>query len=176
MNDQERRRVLAQFLRTRRERVTPEQVGLPSTGRRRVKGLRREELATLAGIGVDWYTQLEKGNDITVSTQVVESLAQALGLSAEERNHLYVLARGQFPADPYPLTDIIRPALQTMEIGRKHHDKQERETGTSYHARRGRSRPSAPRISKTPVRGTNKRGAGNPAGTIFTRSSFMGAK
>jgi transcriptional regulator with XRE-family HTH domain len=114
MNDQERRRSLAQFLRTRRERLVPEQMGFPTGARRRVKGLRREELAALAGIGVDWYTQLEKGRDITISTQVVESLAQVLGLNTEERNHFYVLARGQLPADPYPLTDIIKPALQAI--------------------------------------------------------------
>src|SRR5215469_3968118 len=104
MNDQERRKELAQFLRTRRERIAPESVGLPGGSRRRTPGLRREELALLAGIGVTWYTRLEQGYDITVSPQVLESLARVLGLNAVERNHLFLLAREQQPADPYPFT------------------------------------------------------------------------
>jgi hypothetical protein len=74
--------------------------------------LRREELALAAGIGVTWYTRLEQGRDITVSPQVLESLARVFALDAAERNHLFVLAREQLPADPSPLTDVISPALQ----------------------------------------------------------------
>jgi transcriptional regulator with XRE-family HTH domain len=114
MNDQERRRELAQFLRTRRERLSPEAVGLPAGSRRRTPGLRREELALLAGIGVTWYTRLEQGRDITVSPQVLESLARVFALDDAERNHLFVLAREQLPADPAPFTDIISPALQCI--------------------------------------------------------------
>jgi transcriptional regulator with XRE-family HTH domain len=112
MNDQERRKELAHFLRTRRERISPEAVGLPGGSRRRTPGLRREELAVLAGIGVTWYTSLEQGRAITVSTQVLESLARVLDLNAVERNHLFLLARQQQPTDPYPFTATVSPALQ----------------------------------------------------------------
>src|SRR5579862_8050038 len=104
MNDQERRNELAHFLRTRRERISPKAVGLPGGSRRRTPGLRREELASLAGIGVRWYTNLEQGRNIMVSTQVLESLVRVLDLNTDERNHLFLLARQQQPADPYPFT------------------------------------------------------------------------
>jgi transcriptional regulator with XRE-family HTH domain len=104
MNDKERRAELAQFLRTRRERIRPQQVGLPPGTRRRMPGLRREELALLAGVGATWYTSLEQGRAITVSGQVLESLARVLQLDADERAHLFILAHGQSPADPLPLT------------------------------------------------------------------------
>jgi hypothetical protein len=71
MNEKERRTELAQFLRTRRERIVPQQVGLPPGTRRRTPGLRREELALLAGVGATWYTWLEQGRAITVSGQVL---------------------------------------------------------------------------------------------------------
>jgi transcriptional regulator with XRE-family HTH domain len=74
MSDKKRQQELAQFLRTRRERLSPEAAGLPAGSRRRTPGLRREELAQLAGIGVTWYTRLEQGQDILVSPQV--TLAQ----------------------------------------------------------------------------------------------------
>jgi hypothetical protein len=86
--DAERRRELADFLRTRRERLSPEDVGLPRGGRRRVAGLRREELAQLAGVGLTWYTWLEQARDIHVSRQVVNSLGLALRLDPTERRHL----------------------------------------------------------------------------------------
>src|SRR5262245_65643945 len=76
--DEIRRRELAGFLRSRRERITPDQVGLPAAGRRRTPGLRREEVAQLAGVGVTWYTWLEQGRDINVSEQVVEAIAGTL--------------------------------------------------------------------------------------------------
>ncbi|GHO46342.1 helix-turn-helix transcriptional regulator [Ktedonospora formicarum] len=114
MNDQERRKELAHFLRTRREQLTPEEVGLPVGARRRTPGLRREELAVLSGIGVTWYTRLEQGREITVSTQVLESLVQVLHLNAAERTHLYALAREELPADAHPLTGILPPSLQTI--------------------------------------------------------------
>jgi transcriptional regulator with XRE-family HTH domain len=112
MNDQERRKELAHFLRTRRERISPESVGLPGGSRRRTPGLRREELAVVAGIGVTWYTGLEQGRAMTVSSQVLESLAKVLKLNAVERNHLFLLARQQQPADPYPFTTTVSPVLQ----------------------------------------------------------------
>src|SRR3954451_14274861 len=81
------------FLTTRRERLTPEQAGVPFFGgRRRVKGLRREEVAMLAGMSTDYYTRLERGNLTGVSHAVLESLARALQLDEAERAHLFNLA------------------------------------------------------------------------------------
>ena len=114
MNDQERRKELAHFLRTRRARISPEAVGLPAGSRRRTPGLRREELAVLAGIGVTWYTGLEQGRAITVSTHILESLARVLHLNAVERNHLFLLARQQQPADPFSFTTTVSPVLQRI--------------------------------------------------------------
>lgn len=87
-----RRRELALFLRSRRERITPEQVGLPVAGRRRTPGLRREEVAQLAGVGVTWYTWLEQGRDINVSEQVLQAITRTLRLDPYERKHLFTLA------------------------------------------------------------------------------------
>lgn len=97
MGHERRRAELADFLKTRRARLRPEQFGLPIVGRRRTPGLRRDEVAQLAGVGVSWYTWLEQGRDITVSDQVLESLASVLQLDTEERGHLFFLARGMVP-------------------------------------------------------------------------------
>jgi transcriptional regulator with XRE-family HTH domain len=88
----ERRRELAAFLRSRRERIQPEEVGFAPGGRRRTPGLRREEVAQLAGVGITWYTWLEQGRDINVSAQVLEAISRTLRLDRLERNHLYTLA------------------------------------------------------------------------------------
>jgi transcriptional regulator with XRE-family HTH domain len=87
-----RRTELAAFLRARRERVSPEDVGLPPGIRRRTAGLRREELAQLAGVGVTWYTWLEQGRPINASVQVLNAIATTLRLDAVERAHLFRLA------------------------------------------------------------------------------------
>ncbi len=87
-----RRAELASFLRSRRERIAPAQVGVPANGRRRTPGLRREEVAQLAGVGVTWYTWLEQGRDIRVSDQVLEAISRALLLDRDERSHLFRLA------------------------------------------------------------------------------------
>ncbi|UPK74841.1 helix-turn-helix transcriptional regulator [Nocardioidaceae bacterium SCSIO 66511] len=87
-----RRTELADFLRTRRERITPDDVGLPSGGRRRTPGLRREEVAHLAGVGVTWYTWLEQGRRINASVQVLDAIARTLRMDAQERWHLLKLA------------------------------------------------------------------------------------
>ena len=87
-----RRAELAAFLRSRRERITPEDVGLPPGIRRRTAGLRREEVAMLAGVGVTWYTWLEQGRAINASTQVLDAVARTLKLDQPEREHLYRLA------------------------------------------------------------------------------------
>jgi transcriptional regulator with XRE-family HTH domain len=89
----ERRRAeLGKFLRTRREGLSPGDFGMPAGLRRRTPGLRREELALLAGVGVSWYTWLEQGREINVSTQVLDALAHTLRLDRAERWHMYVLA------------------------------------------------------------------------------------
>ena len=87
-----RRAELAAFLRSRRERITPEDVGLAPGIRRRTAGLRREEVAMLAGVGVTWYTWLEQGRPINASTQVLDAVARTLKLDQPEREHLYRLA------------------------------------------------------------------------------------
>ncbi|MUT64730.1 helix-turn-helix transcriptional regulator [Paenibacillus sp. NEAU-GSW1] len=103
---------LAQFLRSRRERLAPEHVGLPEGGRRRTPGLRREEVASLAGVSIDWYTRLEQGRDIQVSTQVLDSIARALRLSVNDRRHLFHLALKQEPLESQLPRPAVSPALQ----------------------------------------------------------------
>ncbi len=90
--DEIRRGELAAFLRSRRERIMPEQVGLRPSRRRRTPGLRREEVAQLAGVGVTWYTWLEQGRDINPSPQVLDAIARTLLFDAHERAHLFTLA------------------------------------------------------------------------------------
>jgi len=86
-----RREELSQFLRMRRERLAPSEYGFETGKRRRTPGLRREELAHIAGVSVSWYTWLEQGRDINVSPQVLDSVARALQLNAAERKHLFYL-------------------------------------------------------------------------------------
>ncbi len=90
---QDARREVSEFLTTRRARITPDQVGLPTTGTRRVPGLRRSEVASLAGLSVEYYARLERGHIAGASSGVLESLAKALQLDETERTHLYDLAR-----------------------------------------------------------------------------------
>ncbi|MFJ6432263.1 helix-turn-helix transcriptional regulator [Streptomyces sp. NPDC091416] len=108
-----RRHELADFLRSRRERITPEQVGLPRGSRRRTPGLRREEVAQLSAVGVTWYTWLEQARGIQVSPQVLDALARALLLDRSERTHLFSLAGA---VDPAPGTECpsITPALRAL--------------------------------------------------------------
>ncbi|WP_238163599.1 helix-turn-helix transcriptional regulator [Kribbella capetownensis] len=115
----EQRRELGVFLRSRRERIQPDEVGFAPGGRRRTPGLRREEVALLAGVGVTWYTWLEQGRDINVSAQVLEALANTLRLDRQERNHLFTLAglqvgpaRGEcaiLPASVQKTLDAVSP-------------------------------------------------------------------
>jgi transcriptional regulator with XRE-family HTH domain len=84
---------LGDFLRSRRERLSPGTVGLPAGRRRRTPGLRREEVAELAGIGVDWYVRLEQGRSVSPSATTVDALARALRLSKVEHAHLKALTR-----------------------------------------------------------------------------------
>jgi transcriptional regulator with XRE-family HTH domain len=90
-----RRAELADFLRGRRAALRPEDVGLPGGGRRRTPGLRREEIAQLAGMGTTWYTWLEQAREVRASRSVLDSLADALRLTPAERAHLMLLGRGE---------------------------------------------------------------------------------
>ncbi|GCF11560.1 helix-turn-helix transcriptional regulator [Dictyobacter arantiisoli] len=103
---------LGDFLRTRRARLTPEEVGLPRGSRRKTPGLRRAEVAQLMGVSVDWYTWLEQGRAITPSTQVLERLVQTLRLDANERTHLFLLSQQQAPPALLLEPEIVSPALQ----------------------------------------------------------------
>ncbi|MGW2911220.1 helix-turn-helix domain-containing protein [Streptomyces asoensis] len=110
---------IREFLGTRRARVTPEQAGLPLYGgeRRRVTGLRREEVALLAGISSEYYTRLERGNATGVSESVIEGIAQALQLDEAERIHLLDLLRGAGTTRPprrRPAQQRVRPAVQRV--------------------------------------------------------------
>jgi transcriptional regulator with XRE-family HTH domain len=98
-----RRREAGVFLRSRRERLTPAEVGLPNGFRRKTPGLRREEVALLAGVGTTWYTWLEQGRDVRPSPEVLAALADALRLGPAERRHLFILSD--------------RPAPQARPVG-----------------------------------------------------------
>ena len=103
-----RRSELAAFLRSRRERIRPEDAGLAPGMRRRTAGLRREEVAQLSGVGVTWYTWLEQGRPINASTQVLDAVARTLRLDQPEREHLYRLAEVPV-AVPAPEADMLAP-------------------------------------------------------------------
>src|SRR5258705_3279882 len=113
MDETERRQALADFLRVCRARLQPTEVGLPTRKRRRTPGLRREEVAELANIGVSWYTLLEQGHNVHPSRQVLERLAQALKLTAIERQHLFLLA-GHEVSKLVEEEAQITPALQRV--------------------------------------------------------------
>lgn len=111
---------IREFLTTRRAKITPEQAGLPAYGtRRRVAGLRREEVAMLAGISVEYYTRLERGTTTGASEDVLEGIARALQLDEAERAHLFDLVRAASTtpsARRRPAQDRVRPAiLQILE-------------------------------------------------------------
>jgi transcriptional regulator with XRE-family HTH domain len=92
MNHQMRLQALSTFLKSQRAKVLPQSVGLPAGSRRRTPGLRREEIAQLAGVSTTWYTWLEQGRDIKVSASVLDCVAAALQLTADERKYLFALA------------------------------------------------------------------------------------
>ncbi|MCF3148615.1 helix-turn-helix transcriptional regulator [Streptomyces platensis] len=113
-DDAARRAELAAFLRSRRERITPEQVGLPRGARRRTPGLRREEVAHLGAVGVTWYTWLEQARDIHVSPQVLDAVARALLLDRAERSHLFALAGAVDPMPGRECTGVTRELWQLL--------------------------------------------------------------
>src|SRR5579872_3654369 len=118
-----RRDELRAFLRSRRGRLSPADVGLPDNGgRRRTPGLRREEVASLAGVGVSWYTWLEQGRDINPSPEVLDALVRALRLDPAERRTLFALARTELPltddvadTDPGQLDDEIGQLIALVD-------------------------------------------------------------
>ncbi|WP_213663587.1 helix-turn-helix transcriptional regulator [Stutzerimonas stutzeri] len=105
---------LADFLRSRRERITPEEVGLPAGGRRRTPGLRREEVAALAGVGLSWYTWIEQGREIGVSATFLENLSRTLKLDATERRHLFLLAHQRLPPEPGKTWCVVPPLVHRL--------------------------------------------------------------
>src|SRR5436305_9996905 len=108
-----RRGELAQFLRSRRARLSPADVGLAPGIRRRTPGLRREEVAQLAGVGVTWYTWLEQGRPINASVQVLDAIARKLRLDVAEREHLYRLS--DVPSVPMPDDcECVGPEIQII--------------------------------------------------------------
>jgi transcriptional regulator with XRE-family HTH domain len=109
-----RRRELAAFLRSRRASLTPKDVGLPEGFRRRTPGLRREELAMLAGVGTTWYTWLEQGRDVRPSAQVLAALADALRLDDAERQHLFTLNNRQSPLPSSTAPECVEEPLKRM--------------------------------------------------------------
>ncbi|MER6546157.1 helix-turn-helix transcriptional regulator [Streptomyces sp. NPDC001118] len=102
---------LAAFLKSRRDRVRPADVGLPTGPRRRVPGLRREEVAQLAGLSADYYTELERGRGAQPSAQVLGALARALRLGGDERDHLFHLADRPVPPAASGPAALVQPAL-----------------------------------------------------------------
>ncbi|MEY9752898.1 helix-turn-helix transcriptional regulator [Bradyrhizobium yuanmingense] len=107
-----RRVEFGDFLRSRREKLTPKAVGLPPSSRRRTAGLRREEVAQLAGIGVDWYIRLEQGRTVSPSVATIDALARALRLSKTEHAHLKALARDG--ASNAFTREIVPPPIRRM--------------------------------------------------------------
>ncbi len=113
---------LGEFLRARRARLRPSEVGLPSgVGLRRTPGLRREELAALAGLSIDYYIRLEQGKETNPSTAILDGLARALHLTGEEHEHLYTLAnhaaRRTRPSSPHTIPEVragVRLLLETV--------------------------------------------------------------
>src|SRR5579871_4651566 len=123
-----RREELGNFLKARRAQLTPADFGMPGGARRRTPGLRREEVALLAGVGVTWYTWLEQGREINASTQVLDAVASTLRLDRAEREHMYMLAeatplmtgalRGPVPPEVGEIVHSLDPLPATLTNGR----------------------------------------------------------
>lgn len=114
----ERRAEISDFLRTRRAKIVPSDVGLADGARRRTPGLRREEVALLANIGTTWYTRLEQGLPINVSAEVLDSISRALRLTSEERRHLHLLAGVALelpPQEEEVVSELVQRVLNALE-------------------------------------------------------------
>jgi transcriptional regulator with XRE-family HTH domain len=107
-SDDANRAELARFLRSRRQRISPAEVGLPTGPRRRAGGLLREEIAVLAGLSPTWYTYLEQGRKIRPSSEVLDSLARVLRLTEDERRYIHLLVHGRV-ANAAPLDAALGP-------------------------------------------------------------------
>src|SRR5262245_29077790 len=109
---------LGNFLRSRREKLTPKLVGLAPGRRRRAPGLRREEVAELAGIGIDWYIRLEQGRAVSPSTTTIDALARALRLNKAEHAHLRALTQGgdRRPFMPEVVPDAVRRTVENLNL------------------------------------------------------------
>ncbi|QOL82788.1 helix-turn-helix domain-containing protein [Pseudooceanicola spongiae] len=105
---------LSEFLRRKRAAIRPEEVGLPIGTRRRTPGLRREEVATLAGVGLSWYTWLEQGREISVSSAFLDNVARALKMDGDERKHLYLLAQQRPPSAPAKTWCVLPPLVRRL--------------------------------------------------------------
>jgi PAS domain-containing protein len=113
-NGERRRHELADFLRTKRASLQPEEVGLPEGGRRRTPGLRREEVALLAGVGTTWYTWLEQARDVRASLEVLEAVSSALRLAPAERAHVILLGRGEQAPPCKAPAEKVSPTLRRL--------------------------------------------------------------
>ena len=129
----ERIREFGRFLRSRRARVAPETAGFPTGPRRRYPGLRREEVAVLAGLSPTWYAYLEQGRRIRPSPEVLDSLSRVLGLTEDERRYMHLLALGHAPADSvekatatseelWRLIDVIGAGDEPVYVGNQYAD------------------------------------------------------
>src|SRR5262245_66485540 len=105
---------LADLRRSRRDRLTPADVGLPAGTRRRTKGLRREEVAQLAGVSTTYYTFLEQGRDLRPSWEVLEAIARALRLGPAERAHLHTLGSSTRKTPPRPAAETPPEAVSAL--------------------------------------------------------------
>ncbi|NUP00973.1 MAG: helix-turn-helix domain-containing protein [Nonomuraea sp.] len=112
-----RRPELAAFLRAARARLRPEDAGLPQAGRRRTPGLRRQEVAQLAAVSIDWYVRLEQGRVGTPGAGVLDGIASALRLTPAERVHLHLIARGEAPPPEYTPEPVVRGSLRDIIDG-----------------------------------------------------------
>lgn len=109
---QNRNKQLGVFLKNKRSKMSPEMVGLPSGTRRRIAGLRREEVAQLAHISIDWYTWLEQGRNIHVSSQVLEAIAKVLQLNSSEKRYMYFLSEQSMPLENIETLNSVSSSLQ----------------------------------------------------------------
>lgn len=113
-NENRKRKELADFLKTKRSKILPSQVGLPDGIRRRTPGLRREEVSYLAEIGLTWYTWLEQGRAIKVSPKILNKLSDILLLSKEERKYLFALAHQNIPTELLTVQINIDKSIQSF--------------------------------------------------------------
>jgi len=116
MSNATRRVQLSEFLKNCRGRLKPSMMGLPAGGRRRTPGLRREDVAALAGLSATWYTWLEQGRDVRASDRILENLCRTLRLSSEERDYLFSLAQSRpAPLEPSRIEEVSPAIQRTLE-------------------------------------------------------------